>query len=384
MRILFLHTAYERLTPEYQVHINLIKHTPKSRAEALFLWQTPTPEHVLSNDHWQTVRHDFGRNMSITPPPSHKKRGLMLLKQYPSSLRTLRRTAAQFQPDLIYTSQQKYDMHFAKVLSASLRIPHVIHAHYTIGPWLGEQVLRDIQKSSRLVTVSEFIRQNALLYGVNHQHAHTIPNTIDFQQFAEPEDPRRQLTQFDWKEDNQVIITVGRLDPGKGHVDLLKAFARVVQAAPNARLLICGTPSSDLGYQTQLEELTQQLSIGSFVHFAGHRTDISKLLRCADVFCLPSTMEPFGLVYLEAMAAKLPVVAYHSGGVPEIVTHEKTGLLSYPNNTPELANNLITLLRDPEYAAQLGQAGFERATREFNPTKIAARWIDLVQTLATR
>jgi glycosyltransferase involved in cell wall biosynthesis len=270
-------------------------------------------------------------------------------------------------------------MRYAKMLSQYLQVPHVIHAHYTIGEWLGTGILKDIQKAKHLFTVSEFVRQNALLCGVTYENVHTIPNTIDFKGFPDVEDPKQLLAEFGWQENNRIILAVGRLDPGKGHDDLLRAFADVVRQVPEARVLICGTPSSNHGYEQKLKQIAQELNIASFVHFAGYRTDVPKLVQCADLFCLPSIMEPFGLVYLEAMAAKLPVVAYYSGGVPEIVLHERTGLLSYPDDLPALANNLMTLLKDPDCAAKLGQAGFERAVQEFNPDKISAHWFALLQ-----
>ena len=379
MRILFLHTAYSEVTPEYKVHLNLVKHLAKEQVEALFIWQSPTPHHVTENERWQVITHDFGRNMFIEPQPSRAQRGLMLLKQYPSSVNLLKKSAKAFQPDLIYTSQQTHDMRYAKMLSKYLQVPHVIHAHYTIGEWLGKGVLKDIQKAKHLFTVSEFVRQNALLCGVTYENVHTIPNTVDYKGFPNIENPKQLLTEFGWQEDNQVILAVGRLDPGKGHDDLLRAFADVIKDVPEARVLICGTPSSNHGFEEELKHIAEELDIASLVHFAGYRTDIPKLVQCADLFCLPSIMEPFGLVYLEAMAAKLPVVAYYSGGVPEIVLHERTGLLSYPDNIPTLAENLTTLLKKPDYAKQLGQAGFERAIKEFNPDKVSAYWFSLLQ-----
>src|SRR5690606_24263917 len=124
----------------------------------------------------------------------------------------------------------------------------------------------------------------------------------------------------------------------------------------------------------RLQERAVQLGVDDRVRFLGHRSDLGALMACADVFCLPSELEPFGLVYLEAMQAALPVVAAWSGGVPEIVVHGSTGLLSHPNDTEQLASDLAAVLTDGALRARLGAAGAERAATAFSPEMIAPRW----------
>jgi len=105
-------------------------------------------------------------------------------------------------------------------------------------------------------------------------------------------------------------------------------------------------------------------------------------MRCADVFCLPTELDPCPLVFIEAAAEGLPSVAFYSGGVPELIRHGETGLLSYPNDIGGLTRNLRALIEDRESARRLGRAAQRRAVEEFNPTLAAKRWIDLLQQFA--
>jgi glycosyltransferase involved in cell wall biosynthesis len=99
------------------------------------------------------------------------------------------------------------------------------------------------------------------------------------------------------------------------------------------------------------------------------------MYRAADVFCLPTELEPCGLVFLEAMSAGLPVVAAYSGGVPELVRHNHNGLLSSPRDVSALAENLLRVLTDQELARRLGAAGHGRAHTEFSPQTVCERWL---------
>jgi glycosyltransferase involved in cell wall biosynthesis len=124
-------------------------------------------------------------------------------------------------------------------------------------------------------------------------------------------------------------------------------------------------------FMAELKELARELALLDHVVFTGHRSDMPALLAAADVFALPSFEEPFGLVFLEAMAMKKPVAALDNGGTPEVVEHGKSGLLSPPHDVPALAENLLTLLRDPGLRARMGEYGRRQVEARFTPDRMA-------------
>jgi glycosyltransferase involved in cell wall biosynthesis len=107
------------------------------------------------------------------------------------------------------------------------------------------------------------------------------------------------------------------------------------------------------------------------VRFLGRRDDVPALMAGADVFAMPSVFEPFGLVFAEAMAMALPVLALDNGGTVEVVEQGVTGLLSAPGDCDALAANLRLLLRDADTAAAYGKRGRERVERQFTTKRMA-------------
>ena len=124
--------------------------------------------------------------------------------------------------------------------------------------------------------------------------------------------------------------------------------------------------------------MVTDLGLDRVVRLLGQRSDVPALLAASDIFCLPSTMDPFALVYIEAMRAGLPVVALRSGGVPELVVEGSTGLLSYPGDHDALTANIATLVDQPDLRRQYGAAGIARLAADFDHETIANRWLSIV------
>lgn len=157
----------------------------------------------------------------------------------------------------------------------------------------------------------------------------------------------------------RVITTVANLRPGKGHDVLLKAATRVVGRVPDVRFRIVG----DGAHRRELERQAAALGIAANVEFLGHRDDVPKLLRESDVFAFPSYMEASPNAVIEAMAAGLPVVATRVGGVPEIVEHERNGLLVAAGDERALAAGLLRVIERPDLASRLAAAARQAVAR---------------------
>jgi glycosyltransferase involved in cell wall biosynthesis len=145
----------------------------------------------------------------------------------------------------------------------------------------------------------------------------------------------------------------------------------VHQQVPDAQLWIVGQEMTP-GYAAELAATAERLGIGDHVTFTGRRNDVAQLMAGADIFAMPSFEEPFGLVFTEAMAMQLPVVALRSGGAPEIIEHERSGLLSEPGDVDTLANHLLRLIGDPAARRTMGAYGREVVQRRFTIERMAA------------
>lgn len=179
------------------------------------------------------------------------------------------------------------------------------------------------------------------------------------------------------------IVIVGRMvksEGHKGHRELILAMDDVVQAVPDARLIVVGTGNNVPYYR----ELAQQTGIADHVVFTGFVRDqtLWELYRHAGLFAMPSRQEGFGLVYLEAMRAGLPCVASNCDAAGEIVVDGQTGYLVDPCDHKALAEALKRLLLDPELSQKFGTQGQRRFQEHFTEKHFHQRfWQAVVATL---
>jgi glycosyltransferase involved in cell wall biosynthesis len=159
-----------------------------------------------------------------------------------------------------------------------------------------------------------------------------------------------------------VVGVVGRLEPQKGHVYLLDAWPAVTREFPDARLLLVGEGS----LRTALEAQARARGIAASVLFTGFRDDMPRVLDAIDILCLPSLYEGMPLTAIEASAMARPVVATAVDGTPEVVRDGHTGRLVPPADASALAGALGALLRDPDGARRLGEAGRDWALARFD------------------
>jgi len=181
------------------------------------------------------------------------------------------------------------------------------------------------------------------------------------------------------RQEDFICVTVGRLVPVKGYSFLIHAMGKLSQTVPNVKLLIAGDGSE----RESLERQVLNLGLEDRVLFLGLREDIPEILSCGDLFLLSSVNEGFGLVLLEAMAFKLPIIATRVGGVPEVVEDGKTGLL-IPSEDPEaFVSAVLRIYRNREWGRDLGLAGYERVKRNFDLAGIVQKlenlYVDLLQ-----
>jgi len=172
-----------------------------------------------------------------------------------------------------------------------------------------------------------------------------------------------------------LIATAGRFEPQKGLHDLIEAVALVRKELPEARLLLIG----DGPLRENLQECARQKGVSDAVLFTGWRNDVPRLIQASDVFCLSSHWESFGLVLVEAMALGKPVVATGVDGIPEVVEHERTGLLVPARQPQALAVALVELLADPARARRMGEAGRKRVHEHFRLEDSIERFVEVLK-----
>jgi len=237
---------------------------------------------------------------------------------------------------------------------------------------LGRRALRDIgRRADRTIAVSAYLRDRLVAdVGFDPARVSVVHNGVDAAAIAravEAADRVALRASVGIPADAVVVGTLGRLVDSKGVDILLAAVATLSKNRPTLRCVVVG----DGPAETRLKEAAAELGIGHSVVFAGFVEDPYSWLAALDVFALPTLLESFGLAALEAMAAGVPVVASRTGGVPEVVTDGRTGLLVKPGDSAELASAIATMLDDPTAARRLTVAAREAARTEFSIAAMA-------------
>jgi glycosyltransferase involved in cell wall biosynthesis len=164
-----------------------------------------------------------------------------------------------------------------------------------------------------------------------------------------------------------VAVNVSRIEEGKGQDRIIRAMAAVRRQVPDAQLVVVGDGDQRAG----CERLVDELGLRDAVHFLGTRSDVPRLLAGADVFAFGSWTESFGLVVAEAMAARLPVVAFHLPSVADFAIDAVTGYFPDQADDEGFAHALADLLADPTKARKMGEAGYEVVAERFPPEATA-------------
>jgi glycogen(starch) synthase len=197
----------------------------------------------------------------------------------------------------------------------------------------------------------------------------TNPETFDFD--FDPAPMRNQLA----GPHEKIVLYVGRMVHEKGVQVLLNAAPMILSAYPNTRFLLVGTG----GYLEDLKRQAWSLGIEDRVNFLGYVSDedLRRLYKIADVVCIPSLYEPFGIVALEGMAAKVPVVTSEAGGLTDFVEHMSTGLTTYTGDAGSLAWGLLEVLRNPDLAERLRADAYEKVRNIYNWKVLAKRTLEV-------
>jgi glycosyltransferase involved in cell wall biosynthesis len=263
----------------------------------------------------------------------------------------------------------------------------VVHVHVKAETWINAAV-RWVMRRCELIAISNFVRDSLVELGYRPDRIHVVLNGMDTDRWEdqlggvddrgwnerdETEDVRRE---FGVDHDDLLLTCVGRLNPWKGQLDLVKALAIVRQTEPRFKALIIGEPD-EVGPDSPrffdlnaARRLVDELGLADRVTFTGYRRDVPRLMGAGDIYAMPSFEEPFGMVFLEAMALRKPVVALANGGTQEVVDHEVTGLLSPPGDLEALAANIVRLIRDADLRRRLGEAGRDRLETMFRASRV--------------
>jgi len=333
------------------------------------------------------------RRLPLPLPATNWSSMLRAVTTGPRTLFSLRRAADAFRPDVLHVQCFGPNGAYATALSRITGIPLVITLQgetvmddtdiFEVSTVLRASLRAGIKRAAAVTACSAFTLADAEdRFGLAPGRGLVIPNGVALEAEGakdEASDPPAPFHPVPGDPDRPYILALGRVVEKKGFDLLLSAYAAMAADQRTADLVVAGSGPALEG----LERMASELGVGDRVHFVGRlsRRDVASAMSGATVFVMPSRLEPFGIVVLEAWRAGVPVVATNRGGAPEFVDDGRTGVLVDPFDTQALAAALGGLLADDARRLAIGQAGHERV-RAYDWPTVAQRYRTLYAELA--
>ena len=313
------------------------------------------------------------------------KNMLLFFQQIKKTLTTLDELNKEYKFDLIYSNTLAV---LSGMIYAKKRgIKHIWHVHEIIvHPKLIAYIFpKLLNKYADIVVCNSNATKNNIVDRVGQLESKSIVihNGIEL---AETRSENSSKEKLGYKETDIIITLVGRINRLKGHKWLLNTFINYLNENNTIKLLFVGSPVEGQEYYLEeVEQIITENSIQDKVKILPYTSNLKLIWNSTDIAVMPSTeAESFGLVAVEAMLAKKPVIASNHGGLSEIVENEKTGYLVEPNDDKALFEAIQKLIENPNLRIAFGENGYKRAVQEFSAKKYVAGFEVLFENMISQ
>ncbi|RJP29697.1 MAG: lipopolysaccharide heptosyltransferase II [Candidatus Omnitrophota bacterium] len=216
--------------------------------------------------------------------------------------------------------------------------------------------------AKKVIVLSNVIGRHMIEdFGVPVERVRMIPRSVDIEKFKFIDPQEKKFDYFN-------VGIIGRITPLKGHLDFIKAMAKVARVIPRLKIWIVGdAPESKEAYKEQVQVLVRRLGLSHCTQFLGTQRNIPEILSNFNLLVLATTtQEAFGRVIIEAQASGVPVVATKVGGVIDIIENGKNGILVAPADPLAMSEAIIKIAKDPALAGKMAHAAYKKVVEKYN------------------
>lgn len=279
--------------------------------------------------------------------------------------------------DIVHVHQVGYGGTVGRIAARLAIWPKIVITEHTIASehyWLKGSVSKFLHLNifhplwntffvDRVIATSRAVQESIITREkISPRKTTVVFNGIDLKRYATPDKSAKKImSDYGVREGACILGFIGRLSTEKGIEYLIKAVSILKKEKKNIILLITG----DGPQKEKLQRLIEQLGLQGSILFTGWIQNISSILSILDIFVLSSLNEAFGLVVLEAMAAKVPVIGTTVGGIPDIIEDRQNGLLVPPKDSPAIAQAVKLLLSDKIMKENIAHNGFITVKTKF-------------------
>jgi len=322
--------------------------------------------HILAP---QAKRHYIGFS---TRPFKRMAAALLSLPDLLSLRRSFINKVDALKPSAIWVNNEK-SLVFAASCLRLRNIPLIVYLRNWATPdqisylfrWLLKNKVNAIIVHSR-ATYTQIVRM-----GISEGKISYAPNVIDPQEVSALSKRPPDLPLPGMPKQIKILLPAARPVHEKGHLTAVKALSRIRKAGVDAVLWFPGKIAAgvDASFVRFLDRKIAELGLLHVVKYIGWRDDMPAVIKCADIIILPTHTEGFPRVVLEAAILRKPVCATPVGGIPEVIDHDRTGLLFPVDDDHALARHILRLSADPAYGQKLADAAFERVLKDYSPIR---------------
>jgi len=261
--------------------------------------------------------------------------------------------------------------------------PEEMDGKYRFSHRIAEELRVFRSVKAQTVTTTIQLEKLGQLYGFTSDNIAVIPPGVDIHTFRPPDSGKEKV---ETGLPEKYIFCLSRIDANKGHDLLLHAFDIVRRAVPDVHLVIGGgslnPEQRELDVLSGMKAIIAGKDMGSRVHLTGYIPDemLVPYYQQAQFFVMPSLFEPFGMTVQEAMACGKAVVASRLGGIREVISSGKNGLLVDPSNAVEFADAMITLLANDRIRTGIGEQGRQTICDSYSWEAISERHLDFYRS----
>ncbi|HEX8169241.1 MAG TPA: N-acetyl-alpha-D-glucosaminyl L-malate synthase BshA [Thermoanaerobaculia bacterium] len=228
-----------------------------------------------------------------------------------------------------------------------------------------------IEVSDGVTAVSDWLKQETARNFSTDKAIEVIPNFVDPARFHRDSSAFCNLFGAPGE---KLVCHVSNFRPVKRIMDVVEVFAKIAAQVPSRLIMVGDGPD-----RSRAEAFARAHHLRDRVIFLGNVPNLEEILGACDLFLLPSESESFGMAALEALCSEAPVIATHSGGLPEVVDEGETGYLLPVGAVAEMAERGIEILRDDELRKRMGRRARERAIEQFSEAKIVPRYREMYE-----
>lgn len=224
-----------------------------------------------------------------------------------------------------------------------------------------------LKKCDYVITLTNELKEHLIKHGIEDKKLLSLPNMVRVRHSYNPINYSSPI----------VIGALGRFVSKKGFIYLIEAFSMLKNAGHNIVLLIGGNGEE----KTTLERKVKELHLEKLVVFSGWVTDKDEFFKQIDIFCLPSTVEPFGIILLEAMEHSKPIVATVSGGPSEIIIDTENGLLANIESSQSLYDKLERVIIDPRMGHKLSSKAYSQLKEKYDINIVSKKLSNILKEI---